>query len=295
MTATYRENLNNKVKFFHSTKVSKVLQEPVRMFLSGLLPLVAEIFKRPVITKARLFWGDDMTVVLPEAVSVIIYRYGYFEQELTSYILENVAPDMTFFDIGAHYGYFSLLASKIVGPNGQVHSFDPTPSTFEILASNLQSADNSVLQNIAVWSSEQTLTLNDYGLKYASLNTLLKARASEEHINQLDGNTYSVKANSIDNYCNINNIKPDFVKIDAENAELEILKGMKNIIKTAKPMITVEVGDDSISKEFSSKSLVEYLLSQGYEAYEHDRGKIVKHKLLDTYCYNNLLFMHPDK
>lgn len=295
MTATYRESLNNNVKLFYSTKASKAFQEPIRMLLSSLLPFIAEIFRRPITTKAKLFWGDDMAVVLPEAVSVIIYRYGYFEEELTNYILEYVTPEMTFFDIGAHYGYFSLLASKMVGPNGQVHSFDPTPSTFKILSQNLQSVENSVLQNIAVWSSEQTLTLNDYGLKYASLNTLLKARASADKINQLDGNTYSVKANSIDNYCHTKNIRPDFVKIDAENAELEIIKGMNNIIRIAQPMITVEVGDEGNSKESSSKSLVEYLIKQGYEAFEYKKGKIIKHKLLDTYCYNNLLFRHPDK
>ncbi len=292
MNKTYIDSLSKHVSRFQSNKITKVMHQPVRMFLSSMLPKLAEKTGRPITAKADMFWGGGMTIVLPEAVSAVIYRYGYFEEELTRYILDNVSTGMVFFDIGAHFGYFSLLASKIVGSEGRVCSFDPTPSTFKVLSANLKSSNNSELYNTAVWSSEKILTLHDYGLKYASLNSLLKVRSSSENNYKLDDNSYSVKTISMDNYCRDNNIYPDFVKIDAESAELEILKGMEKVIRTVKPMITVEVGDEGDPEAYASRILVDHLMSRGYKVYEYKNGKTVPHQPVERYTYNNLLFKH---
>src|SRR5262245_23254210 len=47
-------------------------------------------------------------------------------------------PGDTFWDIGANIGWFSLLASKIVGSNGKVFSFEPSPDVFSLLSANAQ-------------------------------------------------------------------------------------------------------------------------------------------------------------
>lgn len=54
-------------------------------------------------------------VVIAELVSLFIYRYGFFEEGLTNIFLHYLKPGMTFFDIGAHFGYFTLLGSALVG------------------------------------------------------------------------------------------------------------------------------------------------------------------------------------
>jgi len=52
-------------------------------------------------------------------------------------MIEIMKPGMVFFDVGAHYGYYSLLGSELVGEKGVVYSFEPIKSTFNILKNNI--------------------------------------------------------------------------------------------------------------------------------------------------------------
>lgn len=83
----------------------------------------------------------------------------------------------------------------------------------------------------------------------------------------------------------------DFIKIDAESAEFEVLQGMNNIIAEMKPIITIEVGDAGIPEIRNSKDVVAWLLNKGYEAYEYSGKDIVRHKITDSYVYDNILFI----
>ena len=53
---------------------------------------------------ARTFWGGEMSIVIPEPVSVHIWRYGYFESDVCLYMLSILKEGATFLDIGAHFG-----------------------------------------------------------------------------------------------------------------------------------------------------------------------------------------------
>jgi predicted methyltransferase len=113
-----------------------------------------------------------MFVIILEFVSLHIYRYGFFEEGLTRMIMKYLKHGMTFFDIGTHFGYYTLLASFLVSEEGQVHSFEPTPSTFEILKANVSNKNNVILNNKAVFSERRNIAMNDYGIKYSAFNSL---------------------------------------------------------------------------------------------------------------------------
>ena len=161
-----------------------------------------------------------MTVVIPEHVSLRIYGFGYFEEGLTRMILEYLKPRDTFFDIGAHFGYFTLLGSSIVGKTGEVHAYEPTPSTFTVLQSNVGGRNNVILNNCAVFSKKTTLSFNDYGIEYSAFNSFVNGRLDISNPQK-----FEVQAISLDEYIYRKKIVPDFVKIDAECAEYEILRG----------------------------------------------------------------------
>ena len=84
---------------------------------------------------------------------------------------------------------------------------------------------------------------------------------------------------------------PDFVKIDAESAEYEILRGMDKTLSEIKPVLSVEVGksksEDSTS---NSRILVEYLLDRDSQAFEFKNSKIQLHTILRRYRSANLFF-----
>lgn len=254
-----------------------------------LAEIIASRLNKSFRVKANLFWGEKMWVVIPEIISLHLYHFGYIELGLTLMILKYLKSGMTFFDIGAHFGYYTMLASKIVGNKGQVHAFEPTKSSFEILKLNAKGKNNVVLNNLAVSSMRGKALINDYGIRFSAWNSLHVARIQKDILSHLRTTKYEVETVSVDEYVRIHNLKPDFIKIDAEDHEYEILLGMEQTIENFRPIIAIEVGD--VSDEIKSKSLVEFLISKKYKPYEYKEGEILPHKIKDIYDYDNLLFL----
>lgn len=262
--------------------IKKMIRSPKRMLSLVLLAMISKLFNRAFKRTVKTFWGDEMTVVIPEHVSLRIFGFGYFEEGLTKMVLEYLKPGGTFFDIGAHFGYFTLLSSAIVGKDGQVHSFEPTPSTFTVLQSNIENRSNVILNNCAVFSKKTTLPFNDYGVEYSAFNSF-DGRLDRQNPQKLE-----VQAISLDEYIYSKEIVPDFIKIDAEGAEYEILTGGEQMIKDLQPIISIEVGGKNSAK------CIQYLTERGYQAYEYKEGHIIRHRLRDRYLYDNILFL-PEK
>ena len=116
-----------------------------------------------------------MTVVLPEAVSGEIARFGYIEEELSSAFIKFIKPGATVLDVGSHFGFFSLLACHLVGDKGTVHAFEPVPSTHNILSHNLQHCP-ALTCNVAVWCEPTEIKISDQGLGMSAFNSIRAPR-----------------------------------------------------------------------------------------------------------------------
>lgn len=269
----------------------RVLKQPVRLLWSKLLEKTCLATQRTMKLKARLFWGEDMNVVFPEIVSCFLYRYGYFEPDLTTIVMTHVKLGQTFFDVGTHFGYYSMLASRLVGHEGQVHGFEPTMETYKVVRSNLGLKSNVTLNNVAAWSEETTLKFTDYGAQYSAFNSLYGAKLENSMIAKMSPMDYDVKAISIDKYVEESGVRPDFIKIDAENAEYDILKGMTNTLRDIRPTITLEVGDVNEGEFKNSSACVHFLLEHNYNVFELRDGALREHEPTKKYSHTNLLFL----
>ena len=81
------------------------------------------------------------TLRLPENdkhVSSSLKQHGIWEWNTTEFIKERLGEGQVFIDVGAHVGYYSILASDIVGDKGQVFSFEPSENNNEFLVDNLK-------------------------------------------------------------------------------------------------------------------------------------------------------------
>ena len=105
-----------------------------------------------------------MKVILPEVISSELRRFGFIEDSVASFIINNCSKGNTVIDVGSHFGFFSLLMSEVVGNDGNVHCFEPTPSTFSILKRNVFNMKNVFINQKAVLDEETEIQLNDYGL-----------------------------------------------------------------------------------------------------------------------------------
>lgn len=119
-------------------------------------------------------------------------------------------------DIGAHIGTFSVFASTFAH-DGTVYALEPLPENFEILKENikLNSIKNIIPTNIAITGKKEKRTLAIINTS-PGVGTLLNQANAEKKI--------TVSAMSLNDFMRINNIsKIDFLKIDCEGSEYEIL------------------------------------------------------------------------
>jgi FkbM family methyltransferase len=234
---------------------------------------------------AAPFFGGTLTVVAGEAVSEEIASYGVYEPDLTEAFLRLVRPGEVVVDIGMHLGYYTALFSLLVGETGQVHAFEPTPSTRQLAAKNVQHLGNVHVHPAAVWSTETTLPFQDFGWQWMAFNSVRPPRlAGAAPVSRM----IEVHTISLDQFRRTTDRKVSLVKIDAESAEQDILSGAIEFLDHDHPLVTLEVGDKPGLP--SSRSLVDFMSSRGYAAWEPTSGGFVRHEPQATYDYTNLVF-----
>ena len=241
--------------------------------------LAARLARRAPVTvpiSIRTFWGDRLYGRLPDAVSELLWRDEIYEPGLTAMLMSQIRPGQVFFDVGAHLGYFSVLAAHL---GAAVHAFEPTPRTFQLLKRN--AANRAIAPiNAAAWAEPMTLHLADFGPRFSGHNSVASPRG---HLRAVK--TYEVAAVSLDHYAATHDAWPDVIKLDAEGAESRILDGMTEVLQR-RPAISLEVGDDN----GVSRALVERLITMGYRAFEYRDEQIAPHFPRVDYSYDNLLF-----
>lgn len=242
--------------------------------------------------KVRTLWGEKMEIILPERVSISILRNGFAEVDVTFYLLEYLKTGDTFIDIGAHFGSYSLLASTIVGNEGRVLAFEPTPSTYRQLSKNAINYSNNNIEvfNFGVYDTRNELRFSDYGVVNSAFNTFFVNRGN----NSLTENDITVKTIKLDDFFNefYSDLKIDLLKIDAESSEFKILMGLKETLLKYRPKIILEVGDYSIEGIKKTKDLVAFLENQNYKPYELDlmTYKVIQYQVKENEEYKNIIF-----
>lgn len=254
---------------------------------------VAKWSGKPRVREAKLFWGQEMTIIYPEYVSGKIGQTGFFEPDLTSMFLDVLQPGMVVYDVGSHFGYFSLLASELVGETGKVFAFEPTANTYRVLCENASRRENIDCNNVAAFRESGEITFWDQGLNGSSVNFIVNDEETVDPSHTKQGEMITVPAVKLDEFAQ-EHADPDFLKIDAEGAEGPILEGMSEIIDRSHPAISLEVGD-GISEKTGNKPCrenVEWLLDHGYTVYDYRSCKPQAHEVSQSYTYDNLLFRH---
>lgn len=230
-------------------------------------------------------------MVLPEPVSVRIWRYGIFEEDVSYYLLSLLRKGDVFVDVGGHFGYFTVLAGELVGSDGTVVSFEPMPATQAILTSNV-TADvfdaRHHLVTAAAGQIEGKVVFKNFGLTGSAFSSSEAAR-SDKH--GLEGEV-EVEVTSIDLV--VERLKLDrvrLIKIDAENAEYQVVQGALETIRRFQPALIIETGDDPEDFSSNTRRVVDLVLAQGYQAIEFADWRLRPHIVRDHYGYGNLLLI----
>jgi len=179
---------------------------------------------------AALIDGHHMILASQRRYPPLRMAAGQYEETTTRLLKELLSPGMIFMDIGAHVGYFSLLAAREVGAKGKVYAFEPDPSNFSLLVKNAE--------------------LNGYG-ELAAFNVAMSNRVGEAtlFLSGLDNGRHStyrqdlplrgnipIQATTVDTFLEQQGWpEVDLVKIDVEGAERDVLDGMSHFLKQPHP------------------------------------------------------------
>lgn len=213
-------------------------------------------------------WYSELEVYLylSNDLSRCLYVSTAFEPNefvLLDYLL---LPGMTFLDIGANEGLYTVFAASKVGKGGAVHAFEPSERERHKLKSNvaLNKLENVTIHDCALSDRVESMVLNVAEDRHAGINSLGSIPQGVRTKEQLQ-----VYSNTLDNIATtiaLQNI--DFIKVDIEGAETSFLRGGEHTISTFKPGFIIELNNEALSSQGTSVAeLFSLLKKHGYQSF----------------------------
>ena len=267
--------------FFHSNKKIKmsflfpVFKKITSIFFSkgfGSIPgvrfLYKILYKKFKLSGICLFenvQGYKMWINTDDTgIAPYIMMRGIFGEYETGVIKKIIKPGMTAVDIGANFGYFSLLLSGLVGESGKVFAFEPDSTAFKLLSRNIKEngIKNVFLINKALSNKAGRTKL------YLDKDNKGEMSLSLANVDKPCG-CISVETITLDSYFANLNEKIDFIKMDVQGAEGMVIAGACEILNKHNPKILFEFWPWGLNNlGFNPEKLLADLIIGGYKIKE---------------------------
>ncbi|GIV83547.1 MAG: hypothetical protein KatS3mg052_0554 [Candidatus Roseilinea sp.] len=213
-------------------------------------------------TQEQIIIDEDIVIELD--LSVPIFRYIYFHHNLseaveTKLIRRLANPTDSYVDVGAHIGYFALVAAKYAG---RTHAFEPSAKTFTYLRRNLDLnpmlARKIFAHQIGLGSAPATLKL------YRPASH--PGTASLQPVSAPDTIIETIEVDTLDN-C-IGAEKVHFIKADVEGGELDVFRGAQGIIERDRPCILCEMFEPHANRfGYTCGDLMAFFVQRRYQGF----------------------------
>lgn len=218
----------------------------------------------------RHHWVPNRSVTLHRFRHRAYWVHGRArEQQLMGGFAKLVRPGDTVIELGAHIGYISVYFASLVGPQGRVFVFEPSPANLEYTRRNVTDQPTITLVEKAASDSAGTATF--FIEELTGQNSTLLENYSVFDDNRalaFSGEGYrpiEVETTTVDLFVEANDIRPNFIKIDVEGAELACLRGSVDTINRLHPRLMVEVAHQH-------EAVYALLSDLGYRLFRPDFG-----------------------
>jgi FkbM family methyltransferase len=210
-----------------------------------------------------LLWNLQPDCLVQRAV----YYLSYYEVKETRWLKKQVKADWVFFDVGANFGYYSMIVSKFSGGQARIYAFEPFAPIFASLQRNkeLNGLENVLTFKLALSDKEGEIEFlappvgNLGGGKISPVKVDAQPRAVSER----------VKTTTLDAFAQSHAVaKIDFIKVDVEGAEMMLLSGAKETIGRCKPVMMIEFNPQALA-DFgaSAEGLLKEIHSLGFKTW----------------------------
>ena len=217
----------------------------------------------------RVSWylGTHLCLYLNNDLSRQIFIAGCADPNEFAFLDRFLEPGMTFIDVGANEGIYSIFAARRVGPSGTVWAFEPSARELGRLRRNASSNELDFnIFSVGLSDSECDAEFFVAENRYAGLNTLGKipytgvnvARTERVHLLPLDD---VVSQNPLS--------RIDIIKIDIEGGELNMLRGAVETLRRYRPLLLFELLRPALASQGTSpEAVIEYVQNQRYTLYQ---------------------------
>jgi len=212
-------------------------------------------------------------------------------------VISGLSPGDVAIDIGANKGGYTYWMAKSVGRGGKVVAFEPQPDIANYLKKffDAPAYRGVTIEPIGLSSrqGESRIVIPEAGKKY-SPGASFEVKPSDNF------HSFTVRIDTLDNYCKVNNVRPvRFIKCDVEGHELEVFRGSETILREDSPIVLFECEARHLSR-FSIRDVFGYLEGLGYKGYFFMGRKLLPLSAFDekihqanwgsSFYFNNFLF-----
>lgn len=214
------------------------------------------------------------------------WYYGKNREIETMAMFEKlIKPGFVVVEIGGHIGYITQYFAHLSAASGKVYVFEPGNNNLPFLRENIKDSKTVTLVEKAVSDSNgiaKFYTENISGQNNSLLSDYGHAVEKNSYVSR-EGKVIEVETITFDSFCEQMGLRPHFVKVDIEGAELLAVKGMLNVLKDISPILMIEITKNR-------EEVFNILRSANYSLYDPIGKTLVtgnKH-YGNTFCFNNV-------
>lgn len=210
------------------------------------------------------FEGYDLLYGPGNALTRAYSLNGFYEEPVMHYLRSSLPPRAIVIDVGANIGFFTLAAlSNCEGAT--VHAFEPSPNSFALFSGCLSRnnlTDRVTANQLALSSEPGEMDFYLHSTEYGAYDGFRDTRYSDVG----DATLTKVPVTTLDIYADKKKLKRlDLLKIDAEGAELSVLKGGRKTLSMLRPVVLFEVGYQNLRPyDILPSDLHQFFQENGY-------------------------------
>lgn len=216
-----------------------------------------------------------------------VYYLSCYEVNETKWLRERVKSDWVFFDVGANFGYYSMLVSQLSHKQARVYSFEPFGRNYAQLNHNKALNNFERLHTFKLALSNAT---GEIAFRAPQLSNMghgkIDIREEGEHRGE---GSEKVQTTTLDNFVRAQSVqKIDFIKVDIEGAEMLFLEGAAETLREFRPIMMMEFNPESL-EEFgtSADALLRKLKDLDYKTFRVRANRLEAFedmKGIEDYC-----------
>lgn len=199
-----------------------------------------------------------------EGIARQILVKGIYEAAESRFFMDWLRPGMAVLDIGANFGYFTVLAARAVGGKGSVHAFEPEPGNFALLSKNIEANGYAQARahRVALSDAPGQATL------FTDPSNLGNPSLAKENVPE-EGGAVSVELVTLDGFLDgLGAARPSkiaLLKMDVQGFEAKVLAGAKEMLERDRPWMLVEIWPKGLRRAGTDPiAFLEGLVALGY-------------------------------